>query len=177
MARWGSGRFVVTSGWWSSVRQPCWWLGLCWTACSTWALESHRVQSRWHLILSVQSWMHYWIFYVSFMYPSEINSNPTFTNKKNGKELMHKKVGSEHWLPIRTVLLLFSRYVVSNSFGTPWTVACQAPLSMRFPRQEYRSGSPFPSPGDLPHPRTEPTYPALQADSLSLSCPGNLRII
>ena len=39
---------------------------------------------------------------------------------------------------------------------TPWTVACQAPLSMGFSRQEYRSGLPFPSPGDLPHPGIEP---------------------
>ena len=105
------------------------------------------------------------------MYPSEINSNPTFTNKTKGKELMHKKVGSEHWLPIRTVLLLFSRYVVSNSFGTPWTVACQAPLSMRFPRQEYRSGSPFSSPGDLSDPGIEPESPAWQADSLPIEPP------
>ena len=37
-------------------------------------------------------------------------------------------------------------------FATPWTVACQAPLSMGFSRQEYRSGLPFPSPKDLPHP-------------------------
>ena len=35
---------------------------------------------------------------------------------------------------------------------TPWTVAHQVPLSMGFPRQEYWSGLPFPSPGDLPHP-------------------------
>ena len=37
-------------------------------------------------------------------------------------------------------------------FATPWTVAHQAPLSMGFPRQEYWSGLPWPSPGDLPHP-------------------------
>ena len=49
---------------------------------------------------------------------------------------------------------------------TPWTVACQAPLSMGFPRQEYWSGLPFPSPGDLPGPGIEPGSPALQADSL-----------
>ena len=49
---------------------------------------------------------------------------------------------------------------------TPWTVACQASLSMGFPRQEYWSGLPFPSPGDLPNPRIEPWSPALQADSL-----------
>ena len=49
-------------------------------------------------------------------------------------------------------------------FATPWTVACQAPLSMGFPRQEYWSGLLFPSPGDLPDPGIEPRSPALQAD-------------
>ena len=49
---------------------------------------------------------------------------------------------------------------------TPWTVAGQAPLSMGFPRQEYWSGLPFPSPEDLPDPRIKPGSPALQADSL-----------
>ena len=46
----------------------------------------------------------------------------------------------------------------------PWTVACQAPLSMGFSRQEYCSGLPFPSSGDLPNSGMEPTsltYPAL----------------
>ena len=51
-------------------------------------------------------------------------------------------------------------------FGTPWTGARQAPLSMGFPRQEYWSGLPFPSPGDLPDPGMEPESPELQADSL-----------
>ena len=45
--------------------------------------------------------------------------------------------------------------VVSDS-ETPWTVAHQAPLFMGFPRQEYWSGLPFPSPGDLPDPGIEP---------------------
>ena len=51
-------------------------------------------------------------------------------------------------------------------FATPWTVAYQAPLSMGFSRQEYWSGLPFPSPGDLPYPGIEPRSPALQADAL-----------
>ena len=46
------------------------------------------------------------------------------------------------------------------------TVACQVPLSTGFPRQEYWSGLPFPSPGDLPDPGIEPVCPALQADFL-----------
>ena len=47
-----------------------------------------------------------------------------------------------------------------------WTVAYQASLSMGFSRQEYWSGLPFPSPGDLPDPGIEPMSPALQADAL-----------
>ena len=45
-------------------------------------------------------------------------------------------------------------------FVTPRTAACQAPLSMGFPRQEYWRGLPFPSPGDLPDPGIEPAFPA-----------------
>ena len=51
------------------------------------------------------------------------------------------------------------------TLATPWTVTCQAPLSMGFSRQEYWSGLPFPYPGDLPDPGIEPRSPALQADS------------
>ena len=50
--------------------------------------------------------------------------------------------------------------------ATPWTVAYQAPQSMEFSRQEYWSGLPFPSPGDLPDTEIEPRSPALQADAL-----------
>ena len=57
-------------------------------------------------------------------------------------------------------------------FATPWTVARQAPLSMGFSRQEYWSGLPFPSPGDLPNPGIEPESPALQVDALSSEPPG-----
>ena len=48
-------------------------------------------------------------------------------------------------------------------FVTPWTVAHQAPLSVGFPRQEYWSGLPFPSPGALPDPGIEPRSPASPA--------------
>ena len=51
-------------------------------------------------------------------------------------------------------------------FATPWTVTYQAVQSMGFSRQEYWSGLPFPSPGDLPNPRIEPGSPALQTDTL-----------
>ena len=48
-------------------------------------------------------------------------------------------------------------------FVTPWTGACQAPLSMELPRQEYWSVLPFPSPEDLPNPGIEPTSPVASA--------------
>ena len=50
---------------------------------------------------------------------------------------------------------------MSDSLATPGTVACQAPLPMGFPRQEYWSGLPFPSLGDLPDPGIEPMSPSL----------------
>ena len=60
-------------------------------------------------------------------------------------------------------------------FAAPWAVACQAPLSMGFLRQEYWSGLPFPTPGNLPAPGIKPTSlvsPALQASFLWLLPPG-----
>ena len=57
-------------------------------------------------------------------------------------------------------------------FGTPWTIAHQAPLSTVFSRQEYWSGHPFPSPGDLLNPGVELGSPALQVDSLPSEPPG-----
>ena len=56
-------------------------------------------------------------------------------------------------------------------FATPWTVAYQVPLSTRFSRQEYWSGLPLPSPGDLPNPGIEPGSPALQTDALPYEPP------
>ena len=70
----------------------------------------------------------------------------------------------------------WSRSVMSD-FATPWTIAYQAPPPMGFSRQEYWSGLPFPSPGDLPNPGIEPTSPALQVDSLPLSHRGCALVI
>ena len=61
------------------------------------------------------------------------------------------------------------------TLATPWTVASQAPLSMRFPRQEYWSGLSFPSPGDLPNPGMEPESPALSGGLFTTEPPGKLR--
>ena len=60
-------------------------------------------------------------------------------------------------------------------FATPWTVACQAPLSMEFSRQEYWSQLLFPSPGDVPDPGIEPRSPTLPADSLPSEPQGKLQ--
>ena len=82
---------------------------------------------------------------------------------------------------ITNILFLFilikvkSESEVAQSCPTlcdPWTVAHQAPLSMGFSRQEYWSGLPFPSPGDLPDPGIEPRSPTLQADTLTSAPPG-----
>ena len=78
----------------------------------------------------------------------------------------------ELWLCSPLLLLgswLLSPSVMSNTFVAPWAVACQAPLSMGFPRKEYWSGLLSPSPGDCPSKGTEPMSPALQVDSLQLS--------
>ena len=56
--------------------------------------------------------------------------------------------------------------------ATPWTVAHQAPLLMKFSRQEYWSGLPCPSPGDLPNLGIKPRSPTLQADSSLSEPPG-----
>ena len=55
------------------------------------------------------------------------------------------------------------------NLATTWIVACQSPLSMGFPRQEYWSGLPYPFPGDLPDPGIELSSPALQVDCLHLA--------
>ena len=71
---------------------------------------------------------------------------------------------------------LFLKSEVTLSCPTlcdPQNVACQAPPSMGFSRQEYWSGLPFPSPGDLPNPRFEPKSPSLKADFLPSELPGN----
>ena len=68
---------------------------------------------------------------------------------------------------------------MSNSV-TLWTVACHTPLSMEFSRQEYWSGLPFPSPGDLPHPGVKlmsPVAPALAGGFFTTGPPGKSGII
>ena len=70
-----------------------------------------------------------------------------------------------------------TEYMLSHAqlLATLWAVTCQVPLSMRFSRQEYWSGVPFPFPGDLSNPGIEPmslSSPGLHVDSLQLEPPG-----
>ena len=61
---------------------------------------------------------------------------------------------------------------MSDSFVTPWTAACQAPLSMGFPRQEDWSGLPFASAGDLSDPGISPASSALAGGFFTTEPPG-----
>ena len=80
------------------------------------------------------------------------------------------EINQEFGRNIHTLVVLSLSRV--RLFATPWTVAHEAPPSMGFSRQEYWSGLPFPSPGDLPDPGIEPWSPALQADALPSKPPG-----
>ena len=81
----------------------------------------------------------------------------------------------------RSYMLLLSSQVVSKSFAIPWTLegsygSLEALLSMGFPKQEHRSGLPFPPPGDLPDPGTEPRSPALAGGLSTAEPPGKPQI-
>ena len=67
---------------------------------------------------------------------------------------------------------MLSHFSHVRLFATPWTIAHQAPPSVEFSRQEYWSGLPFASPGDLPDTGVEPASPAFQAESLLSEPPG-----
>ena len=62
-------------------------------------------------------------------------------------------------------------HLVMYNSAIPGVIACQAPLSIEFSRQEYWSGLPYPPPGDLPYPGVEPGSPTLQADSFLSELP------
>ena len=87
-------------------------------------------------------------------------------NRKHGFWLQGAQSIKELWSSLSRVRL----------FATPWTVAYQAPLSVGFSRQEYWSGLPFPSPGDLPNPGIEPRSPALHAKSMFLQVAKSLQL-
>ena len=86
------------------------------------------------------------------------NLRQTPTDKS---EISNPAIYTHH--QVRDLICLFALLLSRvRLFATLWTVACQASLSMEFSKQEYWSGLPFPSPGDLPDPGIEPVSPALE---------------
>ena len=96
-------------------------------------------------------------------------------------DFLESQVSATPPLPPEVLALLqegmLSHFSCVQPFSTPWTLACQASLSMGFPRQEYLSGLPFPPLGDLPDPGTEPHLFYLlhwQAGPFPVAPPGKL---
>ena len=102
-----------------------------------------------------------------------------FGKRKNTEsKRIHVHIANRKFCLSNICVKLFSEVKLLSRvrlFVTLWTVAHQAPLSMGFSRQEYWSGLPFPSPGDLPNPGIEPRCPAWQADAFSSEPPGKPR--
>ena len=69
-------------------------------------------------------------------------------------------------------MLMLIDQLCPKLFATPWTVAHQGPLSMKFSRQGYWSGLPFPFPGDLPHPGIDPMPLTLAGGFFTAEPPG-----
>ena len=90
---------------------------------------------------------------------------PTLGIEPRSPALQEDSLLSE--IPLLTVKVKVKSLSHVQLFATPWTVAYQASLSMGFSKQEYWSGLPFPSPGDLPNPGIESGSPALEADALT----------
>ena len=89
------------------------------------------------------------------------------------REMQIKTTMRYHLTPIRVIVVLVTRSH-STLCDPAITVTHQAPLSTGFSRQEYWSGLPFPTLGDLSDPGIEPESPTLQADSLPSELPGKL---
>ena len=97
------------------------------------------------------------------------------SNRGVAVKLVGTRVGWDRcgqWIQQRVVMWVSSRFSRVQLFVPPWAAACQTPLPMRFPRQEYWSGLPCSPPGDLPSPGVKPRSPALQVESLLSDPPG-----
>ena len=104
--------------------------------------------------------------------------SPQYSGMENSMDCIVHRV-TKSWTQQLSLLLscMFTEHCVvvavyslshARPFATPWTIACQGPLSVRFSWQEYWSGLSFFSPGDLPNPAIEVTSPVWQVDSLPL---------
>ena len=156
-------------------------LGLCFCFCKMRGLDWHKVILRhgpWTLRLHPQSdfclyleeiCSEHSMISIGLIKEKKLISGSSTTGKKEVWILLHYTTLSIRFHACVCELSCFSCFQL---FATWWTVASQAPLSMGFSRQEYWSGLPFPSPGDLPHSGNEPASPALQAGSLPTGPPG-----
>ena len=94
---------------------------------------------------------------------------PILSYSEHLSEFLHSLMPTyDFCFPVLCCVVL-SRFSCSRPFVTLWTTACQDPLPMRFSRQEYWSGLPFPPPGGLPDPAIKPMSSASQANSLPQS--------
>ena len=94
---------------------------------------------------------------------------PDGVNWLRGKLCLSKSLiqfSVDGWSCVPSWLFKVKSLSLVQLLATPWTVAYKAPLSMGLSKQEYWSGLPFPSPGDLPNPGIKPGSPALQTDAL-----------
>ena len=121
------------------------------------------------------SWWQNWCF-LSFQGAKWVNSPQHFCLPGNMPSLVEVGNCISSWSSRRSFLVcVLSHFSRVWHFATLWIVACQAPLSMGFSRQEYWSGLPCPPPGALPHSGIEPRILCLlhwQAGSLPLAPPG-----
>ena len=103
-----------------------------------------------------QFYLNYWTFSVDVSKASQTPHSENWAQEPLRSPLVPSSISVWWWKSLRRVRL----------FASLWTIARQPPLSMGFSRQEYWSGLPFPSPGDLPDPGIELGFSALQAESL-----------
>ena len=101
-----------------------------------------------------------------------VRANSLVAFLKTHVVLLHRVPVSILTESIHCGFLSFTHQVVSESFVTPWIAACQSPLSKGFPRQEYWSGLPFPSPRDFPDPGIKLVSPTLASRFFTAEPPG-----
>ena len=100
---------------------------------------------------------------------SRVSDEPLFTKHTHQtSEQPLRSVATALWVAV--LIVHACMFCCVRLFATPWTIARQAPLSMGFPRQEYWSGLPFPSPGRLPHPGIKSVSLASPARSSVVAC-------
>ena len=143
--------------------------------CSLWKLQQRAACSGAMLPLRANTVMNQgqpggWasVLLCRLLYPKCHSLLAAKINPSVGKELRNICF-FPHWVWIIVTVQLLSRVQL---FATAGTTACQAPLSIGFPRQEYWSRLPFPSPEDLPDPGTEPTSLALAGRFFTTEPPG-----